>query len=167
MESARPKDTLRDAELSHLYLVTLVVWIMRAGSLNQRKLRLPMMGWRIRSRESLWVLVLFYYPESGTGWWWDQIPHCRWGRCTGSCHRSSHTGPPRTAPGSSHTRSRLRKTGEEGNKGPDTYTQAWAQQGHGKVTQNNLYDLIIERVIQIQLTLKKKLIHNFIIIHVL
>lgn len=114
MESAKSKDTLRDAELSHLYLVTLVVWIMRAGSLNQRKLRLPMMGWRIRSCESLWVLVLFYYPESGTGWWWDQIPHCRWGRCTGSCHRSSHTGPPRTAPGSSHTRSRLRKTGEEG-----------------------------------------------------
>lgn len=73
-----------------------------------------MMGWRIKSCESLWVLALLYYPGSGTGWWWDQIPHCRWGRCTGSCHRSSHTGPPCTAPSSSRTRSHLRKTGEEG-----------------------------------------------------
>lgn len=87
---------------------------MRDGSLNQGQLRLPMMGWRIKSSESLWALVLLYYPGSGTGWWWDQIPHCRWGRCTGSCHRSSHTGPHRTAPGSSRTRSHLRKTGEEG-----------------------------------------------------
>lgn len=36
---------------SHVRLVNLV-WIMRDGSLNQGKLRLPMMGWSIKSRGS-------------------------------------------------------------------------------------------------------------------
>ena len=44
MEIAKSKDTLMDAVLSHLYLVTLAVWITRAGSLNQEKLSLPVMG---------------------------------------------------------------------------------------------------------------------------
>lgn len=97
---------------------------MRDSSLNQGKLRLPVMGWRIKSSESLWVLVLLYYPGRGTGWCWDQIPHCRWGRCTGSCRRRSHTALPCTAPSSSRTHSRLRETEERVvSKGSDTYAQ--------------------------------------------
>lgn len=133
METARWNDSLPDVGLSHLYLLTLVVWIMIAASLNSGKLCLPMMGWRIRSCESVWVQVLRSYPGRGTGWCWNQIPHCRWCRCTGSCHRHSHTGPPRTAPCSSHTRSRLRQTAEEGVR---ARTQ---QQGHGRDTQSSLY----------------------------
>lgn len=80
----------------YVLLVTLV-WIIRDGSLNQGKLCLPTIGWRIKSSDCS-------YPWSGTGWFGDQIPHCRWGRCTGSFRRSSHTGPPHTVPSSSHTR---------------------------------------------------------------
>lgn len=130
MGTARSERYSRRHGVSHIHLVTIIVWIMRDGSLNQGKLCLPVMGQRIKSCESLWVLGLLYYPESGTGWWWDQIPHCRWGRCTGSCHRSSHTGPPRTVPGSSRTRSRLRETGQEGSlrfRHVCMYTQACAQ----------------------------------------
>lgn len=133
METARWNDSLLDVGLNHLYLLTLAVWIMIAASLNSGKLCLPMMGWRIRSCEPVWVQVLLSYPGRGTGWCWNQIPHCRWGRCTGSCHRNSHRGPPRTAPCSSHTRSRLRQTAEEGVR---ARTQ---QQGHRRDTQSSLY----------------------------
>lgn len=133
METARWNDSLLDVGLNHLYLLTLVVWIMIAASLNSGKLCLPMMGWRIRSCESVWVQVLLSYRGRGTGWCWNQIPHCRWGRCTGSCHRNSHTGPPRTAPCSSHTRSRLRQTAEEGVRARRQ------QQGHRRDTQSSLY----------------------------
>lgn len=135
MKTARWNDSLLDVGLNHLYLRTLVVWIMIAASLNSEKLCLPVMGWRIRSCESVWVQVLLSYPGRGTGWCWNQIPHCRWGRCTGSCHRNSHTGPPHTAPCSSHTRSRLRQTGEDGVRA------RMQQQGHRRDTQSSLYPL--------------------------
>lgn len=146
METARSKRFSKRRGVSYVHLVTLVVWIMRDGSLNQGKLRLPAMGRRIKSCESLWALVLLYYPGSGTGWWWDQIPHCRWGRCTGSCRRRSHTGPHRTAPSSSRTRSCLRKTGEEGVgsvKGSGTYALERARHGQDEVTAKSKITIFI------------------------
>lgn len=147
----------------YAHFITLVVWIMRDSPLNQGKLCLPMMGWRIKSSESLWVLVLLYYPGSGTGWWWDQIPHCRWGRCTGSCRQSSHTGLPRTAPSSSHTHSRLRKTGEKSawSVKDQTRTNRYVHQGWGKVMQRQrhkiTYSLSVLEVINTQLKAKENI----------
>lgn len=62
----------------------------------------------------------------------------------GQMHRKlpskfSHRASPHSARLISHsfTSEKDRRGGREGRKGPGTYTQTWAQQGHGKITQNS------------------------------